>query len=153
MDRAALPILLAAVASGAAPTWAYVAAGVVVAAGILVLVLLLRGGRRRARPSRPEPLQVPQSFAERALPLMSQQPEPVLEAGAEAEAEPDAGGEEAEEEPPPPTPPDHEHEWDVAYDRGRLGADGVWRFPHRCRRCGASLLARDVRDATARSQI
>jgi hypothetical protein len=39
----------------------------------------------------------------------------------------------------------------VAYDRGELGADGVWRFPHRCRNCGLELVASDVADATARS--
>jgi hypothetical protein len=41
--------------------------------------------------------------------------------------------------------------WDVAYDRGQLGADGAWRFPHRCRSCGVELLARDVADATAQA--
>jgi hypothetical protein len=57
--------------------------------------------------------------------------------------------------PPPPSPaasaPDHEHLWEVAYDRGELGSDGNWRFPHRCRTCGAELLARDVADASAQT--
>lgn len=59
--------------------------------------------------------------------------------------------------PPPPAPapapagPAHEHLWEVAYERGQLGADGVWRFPHRCRTCGTELLARDVADATAQA--
>jgi hypothetical protein len=43
------------------------------------------------------------------------------------------------------------HFWEVAYERGELGADGVWRFPHRCRNCGLELLASDVSDATARA--
>jgi hypothetical protein len=57
--------------------------------------------------------------------------------------------------PPPPAPspaaPAHEHLWEVAYEQGELGSDGIWRFPHRCRTCGAELLARDVADASAQS--
>jgi len=65
--------------------------------------------------------------------------------------------------PPPPAPAaapaapvrqpecDPHHFWEVAYDRGQLGEDGVWRFPHRCRNCGLELLARDVEDATAQA--
>jgi hypothetical protein len=44
-----------------------------------------------------------------------------------------------------------QHLWEVAYDRGSLGNDGVWRFPHRCRSCGLELLATDVTDATAQA--
>jgi hypothetical protein len=43
------------------------------------------------------------------------------------------------------------HFWEVAYERGELGEDGVWRFPHRCRNCGLELLASDVADATAQA--
>jgi hypothetical protein len=43
------------------------------------------------------------------------------------------------------------HFWDVAYDRGQLGGDGVWRFPHRCQNCGLELLASDVADASAQA--
>ena len=46
---------------------------------------------------------------------------------------------------------DPHHFWEVAYDRGQLGANGVWRFPHRCRNCGLELLASDVADATAQA--
>jgi hypothetical protein len=46
---------------------------------------------------------------------------------------------------------DPEHFWEVAYDRGELGEDGVWRFPHRCRNCGLELMASDVADATAQA--
>jgi hypothetical protein len=63
-------------------------------------------------------------------------------------------GEPAPPLPPPPpaaSAPDHEHLWEVAYDQGELGSDGVWRFPHRCRTCGAELLARDVADASAQA--
>jgi hypothetical protein len=41
------------------------------------------------------------------------------------------------------------HYWEVAYERGTLGEDGIWRFPHRCRNCGLELLARDIADASA----
>ena len=62
-----------------------------------------------------------------------------------------------EEAPPAPVPltprpADDDHLWEVAYDRGHLGSDGVWRFPHRCRTCGRELLATDVRDASARAE-
>jgi hypothetical protein len=68
--------------------------------------------------------------------------------------------------PPAPTPPaaapvpaptpaarppecDPHHFWEVAYERGELGEDGAWRFPHHCRNCGLELLASDVADAAA----
>jgi hypothetical protein len=60
----------------------------------------------------------------------------------------------------PPQPPsqqtrrpecDPHHFWEVAYDRGELGGDGIWRFPHRCRNCGLELLARDVEAASAQA--
>jgi hypothetical protein len=44
---------------------------------------------------------------------------------------------------------DPHHFWEVAYERGELGEDGVWRFPHHCRNCELELLASDVGDATA----
>lgn len=50
-----------------------------------------------------------------------------------------------------PTQCDPYHFWEVAYERGQLGEDGVWRFPHRCRNCGVELLASDVADATAQA--
>src|SRR4051794_20136534 len=45
------------------------------------------------------------------------------------------------------------HLWEVDYDRGSLGDDGVWRFPHRCSICGLELLASDVADATSRAGV
>ncbi|MDQ1496510.1 MAG: hypothetical protein QOG69_2993, partial [Actinomycetota bacterium] len=44
-----------------------------------------------------------------------------------------------------------DHLWEVAYDRGQLGGDGVWRFPHRCRTCGLELFAADIADASAQA--
>ena len=43
------------------------------------------------------------------------------------------------------------HLWEVAYDRGELGRDGAWRFPHRCRECGLELMATDTADAAAQA--
>jgi hypothetical protein len=118
--------------SNSLPMWAYAAIGagaVVVAA--LALVWLLR----RRRPARPEP---PGTTLHR--PEAPVAPPPAVPAAAPAAA--------AE---PAPHATVHEHEWDVAYDRGSLGQDGVWRFPHRCRLCGLELLARDVADASAQA--
>jgi hypothetical protein len=70
--------------------------------------------------------------------------QPVL---AEAEAAQEARQAVSEQTRSPECDP--HHYWDVAYDRGDLGDDGIWRFPHRCRTCGLELLARDVDDATA----
>jgi len=54
--------------------------------------------------------------------------------------------------PAPPAPAcDPFHFWEVAYDRGQLGGDGVWRFPHRCRTCGLELFASDITDASAQA--
>ena len=47
---------------------------------------------------------------------------------------------------------DPHHYWEVAYERGTLGDDGVWRFPHRCRNCGLELLATDTADANAQAE-
>jgi hypothetical protein len=59
----------------------------------------------------------------------------------------------AEAAPPATRPPqcDPYHFWEVSYERGQLGEDGVWRFPHRCRNCGLELVAADVADATAQA--
>jgi LPXTG-motif cell wall-anchored protein len=47
---------------------------------------------------------------------------------------------------------DPHHFWEVAYERGALGEDGVWRFPHRCRNCGLELMATDIADASAQAE-
>lgn len=121
------------------PTWAYaaIAAGAVVALGLLLLWLL-------GRPRRPEP---PGTTLYRPD---DESPPPPPPPAAEPEPEP------APEPPPAPAPAPsvaaHDHEWDVAYDRGVLGQDGVWRFPHRCRVCSVELLARDVTDASQQAR-
>lgn len=123
--------------SSGLPTWAYAAIG----AGVLVLVLVaaLWLRRRRRRGTRPEP---PGTTLHRPEAPLAAPPAPPPAPAAS----PVAPAVEA-----PPRVAVHEHEWDVAYDRGNLGQDGVWRFPHRCRLCGIELLARDVADASAQA--
>jgi hypothetical protein len=89
-----------------------------------------------------------------APPPLPPEPEPEPEPEPQIEAAPAPTS-----VPAPPAAPeqtrrpecDPHHFWEVAYDRGQLGEDGVWRFPHRCRNCGLELLARDVDDATAQA--
>jgi hypothetical protein len=45
-----------------------------------------------------------------------------------------------------------EHDWEVDDDAGILGGDGVWRFPHRCRKCDEHVLAADAAAADAQAQ-
>lgn len=131
--------------SNSVPTWAYavVAAVVVVLLLVALWFLLRRRGRHApveaAAPSRP------------AAEVTAPPPPPTQFGGEPAPSEP-----QPVPEPPPPAgaaaQPECEHDWDVAYDRGRLGEDGVWRFPHRCRNCGLELSARDVADANAQTK-
>jgi Bacterial protein of unknown function (DUF916) len=141
------PPIAAGSSSSSKPPWALIAAA---AFGALLLALLVfQLVRRRGRSEAAAPAAAP-------APLPSE-PEPQPEAEAEA-AEPEPVHDEAEaaqevrqsvaEQTRSPECDPH-HYWDVAYDRGELGDDGIWRFPHRCRNCGLELLARDVDDATA----
>jgi hypothetical protein len=137
----------AGLSSSSKPPWALIVAAALGALllGLLVFQLLRRRGTSEAAapPAAPAPLpsepeQQPEAEAEAA------EPEPVLD---EAEAAQEAPQSIAEQTRSPLCDP--HHYWDVAYDRGELGDDGIWRFPHRCRNCGLELLARDVDDATA----
>jgi hypothetical protein len=121
-----------------------VAGGVVLL--LLLLWLLLR--RRRASGGR-APTTVQRSASAAAAVSKPEPPAEQTAPPAEAEAPPVAP------EPEPTSSPssDCDHYWDVAYDRGRLGEDGVWRFPHHCRNCGLELLASDVTDATAQAGV
>ncbi|MFL5955225.1 MAG: hypothetical protein ACJ76I_14070 [Gaiellaceae bacterium] len=116
------------IAASGVPFVAAVAGGLV--AVVLLLVWLLGARRKRAR-GPGTTLQHPAASPEAA-------PAP---ADGDPAAEPIAAA----------PAPDPDHLWDVAYERGELGSDGVWRFPHRCRNCGIELLARDVTDATAQA--
>jgi hypothetical protein len=142
-------------------TVAYVGigAGVVVLAVLLLALLLARRRRGGATSRPPTTLQRP--------PAAAVADPPAADAPVRPHPTPPAPPAPPPVEPAPPAPlaplaaptpaapaaptEDHEHEWDVAYDRGELGSDGVWRFPHRCRHCGATLLATDVQDARART--
>jgi hypothetical protein len=44
-----------------------------------------------------------------------------------------------------------EHDWEVDDDGGILGGDSIWRFPHRCRKCGEHVLAADAAAADAQA--
>lgn len=157
------PPPVAATSGTSSTPWAVIAGAA--AAVVLLLLLLWLIRRRRAAEQPPAPTlqrsasaaaaaaEEPAPLAQRTEPPPSQWtfPEP-----AAPEAAPPAPEPAAPPPPPPPPPlpppaPDHEHLWEVAYERGELGSDGVWRFPHHCRTCGKELLARDVADASARA--
>jgi hypothetical protein len=128
-------------------TWALIAAG---ACGVLLLALLifqLIRGRRAKRPV---------GFADSAAPARPVAvpalvppvgPEPVTPAPPVVPAAPAPA---AAKRPAFPAC-DPSHLWDVAYDRGELGGDGIWRFPHKCSTCGLEVLASDIGDATAQA--
>jgi LPXTG-motif cell wall-anchored protein len=157
--------------SGSSTPWALIAGA---AAAVLLLLLaawlLLRRRSRRGGEDDDEPLQVLLPPAPAAPTRAEQPPAPAAPARAEQPPAP------VEPTPPPvaPTPPvqaeeaapaepaaaprpsspacDPHHYWEVAYERGTLGDDGVWRFPHRCQNCGLELLATDIADATAQAE-
>jgi hypothetical protein len=136
--------------SGSSTPWGLIAA---IAAAVVVLLalvwLLVRRRRLAAAPGRRR--QPPAAAIERTAP-----PSPPADPGAIAELPP-----RVEPEPAPPPQPapatepsapgGHRHYWEVAYDRGKLDADGVWRFPHRCRECGVEVLAENIEDASAQA--
>src|SRR5205085_9311164 len=100
--------------------------------------------RRRGAKARRAPTTVkrsPSAAAAAAPPLREPAPEPAPAPEPEREPEPAAAAPVS----------DCDHYWEVAYDRGQLGEDGVWRFPHHCRNCGLQLVASDVSDATAQA--
>jgi hypothetical protein len=146
----------AAATSSSGHSWPLIGliAGVVLLLLALLLWRILRGRRAApvaAAPAVVEPAEVEARTAPPPPAPLAEEPAPVPEPAPWPEP-----GEPAPLLPPPPPPaaaaaPDHEHLWEVAYDRGELGSDGVWRFPHRCRTCGAELLARDVADASAQT--
>jgi hypothetical protein len=158
-----------AAGSSSKPPWAIIAAAVV--AGLLVVLLLLRVLRRRRGPKPSEGSTiVPRSTsaaaadAPAAVGSVSDRTEPPPAVPPPLPPEPASHPEPAQAAPAPVPPPQPappaqtrrpecvpHHFWEVAYDRGQLGEDGIWRFPHRCRNCGLELLASDVADATAQA--
>ena len=141
--------------SSSSTPWAVI--GLIVAALIVIALLVLWLMRRRKKGD-DEPPPPPKSPSVQAA-----------EAVAPAAAVP-AVPEEAREEAPPatpepepqPTPPPAatarrpecvpHHFWEVAYERGEIGSDGVWRFPHRCKNCALEVMATDVADAGAQAE-
>lgn len=128
------------------PRWAYVVAAAVVAAVVLIAALLLLR-RRRSRTPAEEP-----TTRHRPAEEITAPPPPPPPPAAPAEPPAPAPVPEPVPEVPPLDTAACDHHWDVAYDRGRLGDDGIWRFPHRCRSCGLELLARDVTDASEQAR-
>ncbi|HZT91781.1 MAG TPA: DUF916 domain-containing protein [Gaiellaceae bacterium] len=126
--------------------------GALAGAGVLVLLLVAALLRSRRRPSAESAAGAP----------IGSSPAPAADTAAVADLPA-----RTEPEPPPaadmPAPADEPaferadddcrpyHYWEVAYDRGELGGDGVWRFPHRCRNCGLEVLAENVDDAAAQT--
>ena len=138
--------------SSSQPPWALIGGAVLLALVLALLVFQLL--RRRGAPTTGTPPSVPAPSSPELDPEPPRQPEHQPEFAApdeavlaEAEAAREARQAVSEQTRSPECEP--HHYWDVAYDRGELGDDGIWRFPHRCRNCGLELLARDVDDATA----
>jgi hypothetical protein len=152
--------------AGSSRPWALIAGAVALALLLLLAIWLLR--RRRSSAGGPprvlsasasaaqdwvyDPAQAeeepvrreePPAPADRLERTPGDAPAPAAE--APAAAAPAAGSRRAS----PACDP--QHYWEVAYERGALGDDGVWRFPHRCQNCGLELLASDIADANAQS--
>jgi hypothetical protein len=153
-----------AVASSTSSTqWVWIAIAALGALAVLALLawwLLRRRGRKHPEymptvvmplPPLP-PVRTPQA-ASPTEPHEATAPVPYLPAAA-TEFSPAAYA--ATQSEPVSTDPsadacDGDHLWEVAYDRGELGRDGVWRFPHKCRECGLELMAIDTADAATQA--
>jgi len=143
--------------SSSSTPWALI--GLIVAC-LLVLALLVFWliRRRKGDEDVPPP---PKSPSVQAAEAAEEPPAPVTaipalpeEAQEEApsltpEPEPEPVPERAPASRPPECVP--HHFWEVAYERGEIGADGVWRFPHRCKNCAVEVMATDVADASAQA--
>jgi opacity protein-like surface antigen len=146
---------VAAASSSSKTPWAVIAAAAAGVVLLLILLWLLLRRRKTSAQRAPTTVQRSASAAAAATPG-PRDPEPEPEPEPEPVSEPTL--------PPAPEPAhrppveslqssDCDHYWEVAYDRGQLGEDGVWRFPHRCNNCGLELLASDVTDATAQAGV
>jgi hypothetical protein len=143
--------------SGSSTPWALIAAAAAAVVLLLLAALLLLRHRRR-RGDDEEPAQLLPPPAPAAPPRAAEQPvapieplEPVAPVAPVPAAEPAPVAPAAAPRPSSPACDPH-HYWQVAYERGALGDDGVWRFPHRCQNCGLELLATDIADANAQAE-
>jgi LPXTG-motif cell wall-anchored protein len=136
---------VASSSSGTSSTpWVAIAIG---AAIVILLLLLLLWLLRRRRKTPPQQLR---EVLRASQPLRAE--EPLRSEPSPLPPEPAVAAEPPASMPAPRASCDPYHYWDVAYDRGQLGEDGVWRFPHRCRTCGLEVLASDVADASAQAE-
>jgi hypothetical protein len=143
--------------SSTSAPWGWIVGGVV--AGILLLLLAFqlrrRGGEADYVPTvvmpLPSPVAPPARITEPAPNGEAAAPPGVAPPAPEA-APPPAWTQPAQPETAPAGGPLHrDHLWEVAYDRGELGRDGVWRFPHNCRECGVEVVASDTADAALKA--
>lgn len=141
---------------GSGPPWGLIAlgAGVLVLLALVVWLLLSRRSGTQVGPKDiRRSLSAQRAAEERPAPVPPPLPTPVPEP-----LEPSPPVEDVVAAPAPPAPASRpeacipHHFWEVAYDRGELGDDGVWRFPHTCRNCGLEILAADVSDASAQAE-
>jgi hypothetical protein len=121
--------------------WLWVALGAALAllgivAGAVLVLARRRGGGGGGAVTIPDP----------PAPAVQAEPEAAVPEVSQPETAPEMTPETVPERVPAACEPDHY--WSVRYDDAVEGADGVWRFPHRCRTCGVELLARDVADAS-----
>ena len=136
--------------AGGSTPWALI--GGAAAALLLLALAVWLFLRRRARGrGAPEPGPAPALAPSPAEPDEPAEPAPA-EVGDETEpVVPAVPAGPADVAPAAQSACDPHHYWEVAYERGELGEDGVWRFPHRCQNCGLELLATDIADASAQA--
>ncbi len=141
--------------SSSSTPWALI--GLIVA-GLLVLALLVfwlirrrKGGEDVPPPPKSPSVQAAEAAEEPPAPVTAipALPEEAQEEAPPLTAEPEPVPERAPAGRPPECVP--HHFWEVAYERGEIGADGVWRFPHRCKNCALEVMATDVADASAQA--
>ncbi|HWB22135.1 MAG TPA: Fn3-like domain-containing protein [Gaiellaceae bacterium] len=114
----------------------FAAGGLIVILLLVVLILLLSTRRPKPRPSEPDASAV--------------SPEPVAPASAVAAAPAPIPTPSALASDDPCVP---YHYWEVKWDQGRPGPNGVTLYPHRCRNCGIQVIATDINDAADQAAV
>ena len=129
-------------------TYALIGGGALIVLLLLVLIIVLlrrnRGPQPPAAQTVPAPAPAPVAPAAPAPAYTPPVPAPPVYAPPAPVAAPPVAS-------PTPTPRPAAcipfHYWEVNWDRGQSGPDGVMRYPHRCRNCGVEVLATDINDA------